>query len=436
MKNRSCRSLFHLALILLLAAGSGCVHKHTSQKTGPLDPGLLTLQGTILNKSSRLQTFLLTTGQGRDGKERRIRYDFRTRGMEYMVSGRKVTVTCKRADKHGITCKALTIVPAECGYPEDIKAISSRDLKKKIDAHRDITLVDTRPLQAYQACHIPGALSLPACATDAAARLRRLDHDTTLILYCGWPDCNGSLSLAKKALADADNPFEEIRILAKGLDGWVREGMVTVASDRFILAGKPVLIDLRPVRKNAGQRIPGAISIPLAMLGKRISTMPAGAPVVIYGNSLQESMEGLALFRKKGFGRIAMVAGDLHGWKNRGNPVTSGPPSTAIRWQRQPAAGEVRAAVLRKDRQRADVIVLDLRSDAERRQQGTIRGSRPLPLASLYGQMDSLDREKTIYCLSGARGALASEILNARGFTALYLSDSALSCNGRSCEVR
>jgi rhodanese-related sulfurtransferase len=433
-------SLYHLCwpLLILFLALFGCVHKQSTAEPEQArsGPKIQTLHGTILHKSSHRKTITLALDSEKNTKKRMVFFDFRTRGMEHVARGREVTITCKVLNNRDKGCRALTIVPADAGYPDGIEPISSRELKKKIDAHRDITLVDSRSLTAYQACHIPGALSLPACGSDVSVRLRELDHDTTLVLYCGWTGCSQSQALAKKALADRSNPFEEIRILEKGLDGWIDEELVTVASDSFVLSGSPVLIDLRPARKDTVQRIPGSISVPLAMLAERVAEIPAGAPVVVYGDTLQESMAGLAMLREKGFERAAMVSGDMRGWKKRHNPVTSGPIISTISWQQPAGRGEVPAAVFRKKQHRPDSLVLDLRTDQERRRQGMVKGSIALPLDQLYRKMDSLDRGKTVYCLSGPRGALASEILNAKGFRAFYLAANALLCNGTTCEVR
>jgi len=416
---------------------AGCVHRTSGTDPDGLaqDNKIITLRGTILHKSSHLQTITLALDSGQ-AEEKTILFDFRTRGMEYVARGREVEITCRNQAKIAKPCKALTIVPTERAYPEGVTAISSREVKKKIDAHRDITLVDTRPASAYARCHLPGALSLPACTGDASILLRQLDHDTNLILYCGWQDCSHSLRLARLALAEKEMPFDTISIINKGLDGWIDEGLVTVAEDSFILSGKCILLDLRPARKNTVQRIPGAVSLPLALLEERIRELPPEAPIVVYGDSLQQSLAGLRLLRENGFSRAAMVAGDIHGWKKRHNPVTSGPITTVIHWQRPLRPGEIAATTLKKKMEQGSGLVVDLRSDAERRRQGSIRGSIALPLDRLYKEMNRLDRGKTIYCLSGARAELAMEILTANGFTARYLAAGGLDCDGTRCTIR
>jgi len=422
------------ALALIVA---GCVHKPSGQDTTASASQVQVLEGTILHKSSRLQTItLLETGNQGHKREQTVFFDFRTRGMEYVARNKKVTITCRKQDRGDKSCKARAIVPADSGLPDGIEPISALDLKKKIDANRDITLVDTRPAAAYQACHIPGAVSVPACAPNARTRLDQLDHDTSLVLYCGWPDCSGSLDLARLAVANKKALFDEVRILEKGLDGWVNSQQITVASDDFVLSGRSLVLDVRPARKNTVQRISGSISLPLSLLAKRMNELPPDAPIVIYSDALQESRAGLDLLRENGYNRAAMVEGDIHGWKKRGNPVTSGPITTTVHWQRPRRHGAVSAAELSKKIGRRDIILLDLRTDAERQRQGIIRGSLALPLASLYKKMDTLDRRKTIYCLSGPRGALAREILDAHGFTALFLPAQSLQCDGSHCTLK
>ncbi len=426
------------ALLVFLPCLSSCVHRTSGTTAEAVPPGqnILRLRGTILHKSSHLQTITLALAGEDKNEKKTIAFDFRTRGMEYVARGREVDIRCRNQARIDKPCKALTIMPAEQDVPEGLATMTSRALKKKIDAHRDITLVDTRPASAYARCHIPGALSLPACGPDVSARLRQLDHDSTLILYCGWQGCSQSLRLARQALSMKDAPFEEIMILEKGLDGWIDEGLTTVAEDSFVLSGKRILLDLRPARKNTVQRIPGSISLPAPLLKERISELPHEAPIIIYGDTLQQSLAALTLLRENGFTRAAMVAGDFHGWKKRHNPVTSGPITTAIRWQHPLRPGEIGAATLRKKMRQRSGIVIDLRSDVERKRQGIIRGSIALPLDRLHSELGRLDRRKTIYCISGARAELAREILIANGFTALYLAEDRLDCDGRNCTIK
>ena len=73
--------------------------------------------------------------------------------------------------------------------------------------------------------------------------------------------------------------------------------------------------------------------------------------------------------------------------------------------------------------QREDVILLDVRTEAEYRN-GHIPGAVNIPLDSLREHMDGLDRKKTLYvnCQSGLRSYLACRILSQNGFSCRNLA--------------
>ena len=88
----------------------------------------------------------------------------------------------------------------------------------------DFTLLDVRSRAAFDAGHVPGAVSLPYVEIDAAA----LDAlgDGLLVVYCWGPGCNAAHH-AGACIAALGRPVKEM------LGGWeyyVREGW-TVEGD-------------------------------------------------------------------------------------------------------------------------------------------------------------------------------------------------------------
>jgi len=51
----------------------------------------------------------------------------------------------------------------------------------------DVTVIDVRPLEEFQAGHIPGAISIPL--EHLRERLRDLPKDRDIIAYCRGPYC-------------------------------------------------------------------------------------------------------------------------------------------------------------------------------------------------------------------------------------------------------
>ena len=77
--------------------------------------------------------------------------------------------------------------------PSDVRL----DLER---GHPGIVVVDVRSAEAYEKCHIPGAISLPHRAMTAES-VRALPTDRVIVVYCWGPGCNGSTMGAAKLSA-------------------------------------------------------------------------------------------------------------------------------------------------------------------------------------------------------------------------------------------
>lgn len=70
------------------------------------------------------------------------------------------------------------------GSPED--AITRAELLRRREAG-EVTLVDVRPHEEYQAGHIPGAINIPIA--ELADRLAELTGDRDIVAYCRGAYC-------------------------------------------------------------------------------------------------------------------------------------------------------------------------------------------------------------------------------------------------------
>ena len=96
-----------------------------------------------------------------------------------------------------------------------------------------------------------------------------------------------SAGLAKKA------GYTNIKVMLAGEPAWVKAGYPTYASAGFVDKGNIVLIDLRSVGKSEKARIPRSVSIPYGTPGDRTEDIPRKAPVVLYSDDEQESLDAL-----------------------------------------------------------------------------------------------------------------------------------------------
>jgi rhodanese-related sulfurtransferase len=99
----------------------------------------------------------------------------------------------------------------------------SVDLKS---GHADIVVIDARSGDAFEAGHIPGAISFPHREMNPASAAR-LDRGKVYAVYCDGIGCNASTKGAYK-LARLGFRVKE---LLGGLDWWRRDGHAIAASD-------------------------------------------------------------------------------------------------------------------------------------------------------------------------------------------------------------
>jgi rhodanese-related sulfurtransferase len=99
---------------------------------------------------------------------------------------------------------------------------------------------------------------------------------------------------------------------------------------RRVRAGEVTLIDVRPREEYVAAHIPGAISAPLAELGKRLGTLRKRRDIVAYcrGPYCVMAIDAVALLRRKGFRAYRMEHG-VSEWRAQGWRVETGPEGHA-----------------------------------------------------------------------------------------------------------
>ena len=314
-----------------------------------------------------------------------------------------------------------------------LSGISVKKVHKMIENKNNFTLIDTRPVEEYTLSHLPTALSIPTCEMNTFIDRLPEEKDQPLIFYCGWPGC---IMGTRASDAAVQAGYENVKVMTKGIAGWGAAGYPTFAEDTFVLTGNPVLIDLRAARKDTVQRIPGSVSIPFDGLEDTLDDIPKKAPIVVYSDTVRESYNALSKFREAGFTKVAMIDGNIQGWKQRGKPLNSGPITTKINWTRKPGKGEVSVAEFKKALGGGmNAVILDVRTNEEAAI-GKLKNSIHIPLGELADRESELPKNKKIlvHCSSGARADMASSRLKKDGFSSFYLN-ATVECKGNDCEI-
>ncbi|MEM7340300.1 MAG: rhodanese-like domain-containing protein [Actinomycetota bacterium] len=90
----------------------------------------------------------------------------------------------------------------------------------------DFVLLDVRSEAAFAAGHVAGATNIPT-ASLSAERLAAYPADTTFVVYCAGPHCNGADKAALR-LAELDRPVKK---MIGGVTGWLDEGLSLTATE-------------------------------------------------------------------------------------------------------------------------------------------------------------------------------------------------------------
>ena len=80
------------------------------------------------------------------------------------------------------------------------------------------------------------------------------------------------------------------------------------------------ILDVREPNEFAGERIQGAVNIPIRDLPKRVGELPKGKPIIVYCKVGHRGSMAMMFLRGQGY-NVQSISGGLDGWKNAGLPV-------------------------------------------------------------------------------------------------------------------
>ncbi|KAA1248286.1 metalloregulator ArsR/SmtB family transcription factor [Mycobacterium simiae] len=98
------------------------------------------------------------------------------------------------------------------------EAVARDELLTRV-ADGEVTVIDVRPREEYEAGHIPGAISIPL--DELPARLAELPADTDIVAYCRGAYC----VMAPDAVRLADTHGRAVRRLTDGMLEWRLAGL-------------------------------------------------------------------------------------------------------------------------------------------------------------------------------------------------------------------
>jgi rhodanese-related sulfurtransferase len=127
-------------------------------------------------------------------------------------------------------------------------------------------------------------------------------------------------TLARTRLAEVEQVSRQYLYERRALEA-VDDGELL----RRVRAGAVTVVDVPPREEYMAGHIPGAVSLPLADLKKRVPDLPKGRDVVAYcrGPYCVMALDAVGILRRKGFRAHRMEHGVLE-WRARGWRVETG----------------------------------------------------------------------------------------------------------------
>ena len=110
------------------------------------------------------------------------------------------------------------VVEAYLDDRDGLEAVDAAELMEMLNAG-SVVVLDVRPEEEYRAGHIPGAISVPVDALEAA--LQALPKDREIVAYCRGPYC----VFSDEAVALLWSRGFRARRLRQGLPDWRAAGM-------------------------------------------------------------------------------------------------------------------------------------------------------------------------------------------------------------------
>jgi rhodanese-related sulfurtransferase len=177
-------------------------------------------------------------------------------------------------------------------------------------------VVDARPVAAFAAGHIPGALSIALRPAFASWLGWLVDDTRPLVFVLDEDQDRGELARQCRTIG-YDHLAGE---LAGGMAAWRAAGLPEVRRP-LVDAGQfdhrhGVVLDVRQASEVAGGHLPGALTVELgALAGDRLPAQLPEGPVTIMCSHGQRAMTAASLLERAGRRDLQVVVGGVDDWQ-------------------------------------------------------------------------------------------------------------------------
>ena len=194
---------------------------------------------------------------------------------------------------------------------------------ERLVAAGEVQMIDVRPMPAFSAGHVPGALSAPFNRQNWSPAVAEWTGQNSIGIVL-FGDNPVILEVAQTALSE--HHVTPSAVWSQGTEAWRQQGGALVAIRQITIDAlrqefrEHTVIDVREPYEWRSGTIPGALKIPLGQLSahlKELDTAGSYAVVCAHGN---RSQTGASLLADNGY-TAGSVVGGMALWLSAGYPV-------------------------------------------------------------------------------------------------------------------
>ncbi|MBZ0314797.1 MAG: hypothetical protein K8L91_00150 [Anaerolineae bacterium] len=219
------------------------------------------------------------------------------------------------------------------------------------------------------------------------------------------------------------------------------EGYGTISAEDVgtaLIERTPVLLDVREANEYAEGHIEGSFNVPIRELGKNLNLLPdLNAEIIVICKGGGRAMLAQSSLNVLGYVNAKTMKGGFSAWVGEEFPVSTEPfvpeAGTAPEFDADLLAavdsylsslpegyGLVGVTALAEELAEKELVLIDVRSEAEWNEQGYIAGAQHIWIDEFMAHQDMWPADKNteivIYCASSYRGGIAMTMLKLMGY--------------------
>jgi len=228
--------------------------------------------------------------------------------------------------------------------------------------------------------------------------------------------------------------YKNIKVFHAGLPAWKKAGNLVVSNTANIenlnkQEASYILLDLRSKAQIEKGHIPKAVAAVDGKVDNLKAQFPSlkAATIILYNQDgkLDAATAAYKAIAQWGYNQVSILDGGFAAWEKTGKEIAKGPAASEIKYVRKLLPGEIEVAEFKTllDKPSKDKIVLDVRGEAEIKEDGVLPGTINIPLEALEARLAELPKDKTVvvHCSTGVRAEMAYNVLKKAGLKPQYL---------------